>query len=59
MKNEENEDDDDEHAHGSMGWPMKKEFKLAMLDKKEKSPSNNEELGLCVSKRTNSRRFSS
>jgi DNA repair protein RadC len=35
MKNEE-DDEEEEHMHNTMGWPMKREFKLAMLDKKEK-----------------------
>jgi hypothetical protein len=31
------DEDEDEHLHGHhMGGPMRKEFKLAMLEKKEK-----------------------
>jgi hypothetical protein len=36
MMHNENYDDKEDHMHSHMGGPMKKEFKLAMLEKKEK-----------------------
>jgi alpha-beta hydrolase superfamily lysophospholipase len=36
MSHDENyEEEDEEHMHCHMGGPMKKQFKLAMLEKKE------------------------
>lgn len=36
MSHNEQYEDGEEHMHCHMGGPMKKEFKLAMLEKKEK-----------------------
>jgi len=36
MSHEEDNEDENEGAHCHMFGPMKKEFKMAMLDKKEK-----------------------
>lgn len=36
MNEDDDEEEEGEHMHHSMHGPMKKEFKLAMLDKKEK-----------------------
>jgi hypothetical protein len=36
MIHDEDKEEEGEHMHCCMGGPMKKEFKLAMLEKKEK-----------------------